>query len=94
MTVPAAPIPVELSGTKGALVGVTGRGLLTAEPARCSIQGGPWQEVVVWAGPWPAVERWWSSRRRRARLQVVTASGVALLLAVEGERWWLAGLYD
>ena len=34
------------------------------------------------------------SRRRRARLQVVTAPGVALLLVVAGERWWLAGLYD
>jgi len=92
--VPAAPTPVELVDAEQAVVGVTGRGLLTAEPIHCSVGGAPWQEVVAWAGPWPTVERWWSSRRRRARLQVVTAPGVALLLVVAGERWWLAGLYD
>ncbi|HUA94919.1 MAG TPA: hypothetical protein VMB82_05270 [Acidimicrobiales bacterium] len=92
--VPAVPTPVELVDAEQTSVGVTGRGLLTAEPVHCSVEGAPWQEVVAWAGPWPAVERWWSSRRRRARLQVVTATGVALLLVVAGERWWLAGLYD
>lgn len=94
VTVPATPVPAALVDAGGAGVGVTGRGLLTATPHRCSLAGGPWQEVVAWAGPWPMVERWWSSRRRRARLQVVTAAEVALLLAVEREAWWLVGLYD
>ena len=39
---------------------------------RLSVEGGPWQPVLGWAGPWPVTERWWSVRRRRARLQVVT----------------------
>lgn len=92
--VPASPTPVELVSGGGQAVGVTGRGLLTAEPACCSVAGGPWQEVAAWAGPWPVSERWWSSRRRRARLQVVTVPDVALLLAAERGRWWLTGIYD
>ena len=73
---------------------MTGRGLLTARPARLSVDGGPWQELVRWAGPWPATERWWSGRRRRARLQVVTGSGTAALLVAEREQWWLEAVYD
>jgi len=59
-----------------------------------SIEGGPWQQVVAWAGPWPANERWWSALRRRARLQVVTDTGAAVLLAAERERWWVEAVYD
>ncbi len=58
---------------------------------RLSVNGGPWQEVVGWAGPWPVTERWWEVRRRRARLQVVTADGVARLLCNERGRWWGGG---
>ena len=47
---------------------------------RLSVEGGPWQAVAAWAGPWPVTERWWSARRRRARLQVVMADGTARLL--------------
>ena len=57
-------------------------------------RGGPWEQVVAWAGPWPVTERWWSVRRRRARLQVVTAAGVARLLCTERGRWWVEALYD
>jgi hypothetical protein len=39
-------------------------------------------------------ERWWSVRRRRARLQVVTADGVARLLCTERGQWWVEALYD
>ena len=38
----------------------SGRGLLTAAPARLSVEGGPWTAVTAWAGPWPSEERWWS----------------------------------
>ena len=53
-------------------------------------------EVVAWAGPWPVDERWWdpARHRRRARLQVVTADGVAHLLALEGGRWRTEATYD
>jgi hypothetical protein len=75
-------------------VGVTGRGLLTEAPARCSVDGGPWREVTAWAGPWPVTERWWSTRRRRARLQVVLGEDVACLLVAERTKWWMEALYD
>ena len=53
-------------------------------------------EVVAWAGPWLADERWWDppAHRRRARFQVVTADGRAHLLAIEGGCWWAEATYD
>jgi protein ImuB len=49
----------------------------------------------VWfAGPWPLVERWWASGRRRAHVQVLLDSGEAMLLSAEAGRWWLVGIYD
>jgi hypothetical protein len=92
--VPASPWPVELVGADRGAVGVTGRGLLTAEPGFCSLGGGPWRRVTGWAGPWPAHESWWSVRRRRAHLQVMTEPDTALLLRAEQGRWWMTGLYD
>lgn len=84
----------ELVDEAGVAAAVSGRGLLDGEPERLSIDGGPWQEVVGWAGPWPVTERWWSARRRRARLQVVTADGVARLLCSERGQWWVEAFYD
>jgi protein ImuB len=83
-------------------VRVTGRGLLSAAPALVSVDGGRWEDVVGWAGPWPASERWWTARRRRARLQVVStlpAPGTpprqtARLLVVERGRWWVEAVHD
>ena len=63
-------------------VGVSGRGLADAA-TRPGVGGGrTWAEVAGWAGPWPVDERWWDAarHRRRARFQVLTAEGVALLL--------------
>jgi nucleotidyltransferase/DNA polymerase involved in DNA repair len=90
----AEPLPAEMVDASANPVRVTGRGLLAGEPARLSVAGGPWQEVVGWAGPWPTSERWWVARRRRARLQVVTRDGAASLLIAERERWWLEAVYD
>ena len=78
----------------GRAVGVSGRGLLSGEPARLSVEGGPWQAITAWAGPWPVTERWWTVRRRRARVQAVTADGVARLLCTERAQWWVEALYD
>jgi hypothetical protein len=88
------PPVAEVVDPDGRAVTVSGRGLLTAELDRLSIGGGPWQVVLAWAGPWPVTERWWSVRRRRARLQVVTADGVARLLCTEQGQWWVEALYD
>src|SRR5205823_4689340 len=46
---------------RGRAVTVSGRGGASAEPARLSIDGGRWTDVVAWAGPWPTDERWWGS---------------------------------
>jgi hypothetical protein len=88
------PWRAEVVDAVGTVVGVSGRGLLNGEPARLSIEGGPWQPITGWAGPWPVTERWWSVRRRRARVQAVTADGVARLLCTERGQWWIEALYD
>ena len=94
-TVFAPPRPADLVGAAGESVGVTGRGAVTAVPARLSVDGGGWAAVAGWAGPWPADERWWdtATRRRRARFQVVAGDG-AWLLALEAGRWWAEASYD
>jgi hypothetical protein len=89
-----APWRAEVVDGAGGALGVSGRGLLNGEPVRLSVEGGPWQSIVGWAGPWPVSERWWSVRRRRARVQVVTADGVAWLLCTERAQWWVEALYD
>ncbi|MGI9022307.1 MAG: DNA polymerase Y family protein, partial [Acidimicrobiales bacterium] len=95
-TVHPRPVAAEVVDATGTSVGVTGRGGPTAAPARLSVAGGPWADVVAWAGPWPLDERWWDPRahRRRARWQVVTTSGAAHLLAVEAGHWTVEATYD
>ena len=88
------PQRAEMVDATGRAVVVSGRGLLEADVDRLSVEGGPWQPVVAWAGPWPVTERWWSVRRRRARLQVVMADGTARLLYNERTQWWVEALYD
>jgi len=88
------PRRAEVVDVGDGLIAVSGRGLLNGAPDRLSINGGPWQQVSGWAGPWPVTERWWSVRRRRARLQVVTADGVARLLCSERGQWCVEAVYD
>jgi len=88
------PRRAELVDAEDNAMVVSGRGLLTAPIDRLSVDGGPWEKVAAWAGPWPVTERWWSVRRRRARVQVVTEDGVARLLCSERGRWWVEALYD
>ncbi len=88
------PVAVELCDESGALVRVGARGSLSAAPASLVLVRGS-RRVVVWhAGPWPLVERWWSSPRRRAHLQVLLDGGEAMLLSAATGRWWLVGIYD
>ncbi len=85
----------EMVDEHGGPIEVTGRGLLTGHPARLSVDGGPWTPVSGWSAPWPVEERWWSRARCRvARLQVLTADGVARLLVVERSRWRVEAVYD
>jgi protein ImuB len=76
----SASASVEVVDAEGRRVGVSGRGLISAPPSRCRLDGGAsseWTEVRAWAGPWCIDERWWDAlaHRRRARLQVVLAPG-------------------
>ncbi len=88
------PPRADLADARGRPVRVSSRGLLTAAPDRLSVEGGPWEPLSGWAGPWPSDDRWWSrSRRRGARLQAVTARATHLLL-VERGRWWVEATYD
>jgi protein ImuB len=77
---------------------VTGRHLLTADPAQVVLAGRPARAVRAWAGPWPADERWWSPAQagRQARLQVVLdgAEPSAFLLAIQDGDWRVEGVYD
>jgi protein ImuB len=93
---PPEPVPAAVVDAAGAPVAVDGRGALSAPPARVAVGGGPWQAVTGWAGPWPVEERWWDPRRhrRRARLQVVSDDGTALLLVLEAGAWHLVATYD
>ncbi len=78
----------------GRPVAVSARGLLSGAPAALSVNGGAWQGIVAWAGPWPLEERWWDTGRRRARLQVLLDSGEAHLVTREAGRWWIEATYS
>ncbi|MDH6133514.1 protein ImuB [Kitasatospora sp. MAA4] len=88
------PTPVAVLDADGVPVRVTGRAEVSAPPARLTLSGRTFA-VTGWAGPWPAVERWWDpgSARRRARFQVALADGRALLLVVEDGGWAVEAAY-
>jgi protein ImuB len=96
-TVHPEPLTAELLDADGAVVGVSGRGVISAPPAWLWAGGGSsWASVSAWAGPWPVDERWWdpAAHQRLARLQVVTAEGAAHLLKLAGGAWWVEATYD
>ena len=95
-TVYQPPRPARITDDSGAPVTVSGRGLVSAPPARMSADGAPWLAVTAWAGPWPVAERWWDPRtaRRRARFQLVTEDGAAWLAAAQNGRWLIEARYD
>ena len=91
-----APLAAAVTGKDGDGVRVSGRGMCTQPPTHLRVEEQPTDEIVAWAGPWPVDERWWDPRahRRRARFQLLTASGTAHLASVEGGRWWIEATYD
>ncbi|MGI8757407.1 MAG: DNA polymerase Y family protein [Acidimicrobiales bacterium] len=95
-TVRAEPEAVEVADVEGRPVQVSARAEVSAPPARLTRPGAAPVEVAAWVGPWPVDERWWDREhhRRRARFQVIDATGAAHLLAVESGRWWLEATYD
>lgn len=96
-TVFVRPRPAVVVDAGGRAVGVSGRGVLSAEPVRFRpAERGELLPVQAWAGPWPVDERWWdeSQARRLARFQVVGVDGSAWLLVLEGGAWWAEARYD
>jgi protein ImuB len=69
---------------------------VSAPPAAVAVAGGEAVPVVAWAGPWPVETGWWdpARHRRRARFQVLTATGAAYAVALEGGRWWIEGRFS
>lgn len=89
------PLACRVLDADGAEVRVSGRGAVSAPPATVQL-GARCDPVVAWAGPWPVEERWWDPERarRRARFQVVTGQGTALLVSVEAGRWQVEARYE
>ncbi|QNG19552.1 DNA polymerase Y family protein [Rhodococcus triatomae] len=79
----------------GAAVTVTGRGGLSAPPARLRWGSREW-EVCGWAGPWPVDERWWdpAAADEAVRAQVLLEDSRALLVIHRHGRWWVEGIYE
>lgn len=96
-TVYAEPQQAMVVAADGQPVGVTGRGVITGEPAQFKAAGGQqWRPIASWAGPWPIDEQWWDAdaARRIARFQVVGVDGSAYLMLVENGHWWTEARYD
>lgn len=99
-TVLVEPLEVQLCGSDGRRVQVDARLGMSAEPTVVwwpSGPGEPERETAVtgWAGPWPVVQRWWSTApSRRVYLQVALADGRAVLLALHDGVWSVEAHYD
>src|SRR5215510_7182791 len=95
-TVYQVPRQANVCDGSGTPVTVTGRGQLSAEPARLSVAGGRPIAITAWTGPWPVTERWWDPEHacRKARFQLVTADGGAWLAVVQDGRWLIEASYD
>ena len=90
----SAPCAVELFDADGAVVTVSGRGILSAPPHLLTGKGRS-SEVVAWAGPWILDERWWDERHcRQARFQILTDDGLARLVTLESGRWAVVAIWD
>jgi protein ImuB len=89
-------LEAQVEDVTGLVVRVDGRAQLQAVPYRLWTPQRQWEQISTWAGPWPLDERWWDDQRarRRARLQIVTESGVAYLVVAEGGHWWVEATYD
>ncbi|GAA1603549.1 DNA polymerase Y family protein [Saccharothrix algeriensis] len=89
------PQPARLLAADGEEVRITARLELSADPAFLVLDGRT-AEITGWAGPWPVDEQWWDSRRahRAARLQVLLATGRAVLLTLAAGQWTITLQFD
>ena len=89
-------LPARVVDGSGADVLLDEHGVISVAPQRISVRGGRPVPIAAWAGPWPVQERWWDAAAHvsLARFQIVTADGVARLVATGEGRWWVEGTYD
>ncbi|MEU4691194.1 DNA polymerase Y family protein [Actinoplanes sp. NPDC023714] len=90
------PLPAVVRDGEGRTVGVSARLELTGEPVSLAIERGRPCAITGWAGPWPVDERWWAPEeaRRRARFQMTTEDGRALMLSLARGEWLVEAIYD
>ncbi len=95
-TVYQTPRQARVTDRAGALVTVTGRGEMSADPAQLSVAGGRALVIIAWTGPWPVTERWWDPVQacRKARFQLVTVDGSAWLAVIKDGDWFIEACYD
>lgn len=55
--------------------------------------GSRWEPVLTWSGPWRLTGKWWKGEQVVDRYQIVTSVG-AFLCVVDGDKTYLAGVYD
>jgi protein ImuB len=86
---------VELLDAAGKSVKVSRRGVVSQQPIQLRSKSKS-ERVIAWAGPWASDDQWWdpTKHKRRAYLQIVTESGAAHLVAVNGGTWQLDATYD
>ena len=89
-------LPARVVDAAGTDVRLDERGAISVTPQRLSVRGGRPVAITAWAGPWPVHERWWdpAAHVALARFQIVTADGVARLIATGEGQWWVEGTYD
>lgn len=102
------PLPLDVLDADGAVVQVSGRGMVSSAPAGIRLllgseaegwRRGTLRRVRSWAGPWPVDQRWWEpgQHRRLARFQMVVdddaAGQQAHLVIAEHQRWFLLATY-
>lgn len=89
-------LPAQVVDAAGTAVLLDERGAISAAPQQLLLRAGRPMAITAWAGPWPVHERWWDDKAHvsLARFHVVTADGVARLVATGAGRWWVEGTYD
>ena len=55
--------------------------------------GSRWEPVVMWAGPWRRLGRWWTEEGPSDLYQIVTSAGAMLCQVAEGKTV-IVGVYD
>ena len=95
-TVLAEPAPMTVWTADGVPLTVDARLAMTGPPASVRVGREPPVGVTVWAGPWPAEERWWAPEEasQLVRFQLCLADGTTLLVALQEERWTVEAIYD